>query len=321
MLLEIGDLSVRYATRRGRLTAVDQVSLQLERGETLGLVGESGCGKSSLGKAIVRLVRADAGEVLLDGEDVLGLDGTQMKKARKRLQMVFQDPLSALDPRLPVRRTLTLPFEIHGIGSRQDRHERVDALLQRVGLSPELAGRMPHELSGGQRQRVNIARALSVSPDIVICDEPISALDVSLQAQILNLLSDLRDEQGLSYLFISHDLAAVEHLASRIAVMYLGRIVELIPRERLWRQGAHPYTRLLTASIPSRASRRVPVPAADLPSPFDLPAGCAFQGRCPHAMPVCRTVVPPLGALDAEHSVACHLYSHEQIEQPEATLI
>ncbi|WP_250468085.1 ABC transporter ATP-binding protein [Caballeronia sp. GAFFF2] len=311
MLLDIEDLSVRYRTRRGVLTAVDEVSLGLSRGETVGLVGESGCGKSSLGRALVRLIDADSGAVRLDGTDIARLDASRLLPWRRRIQMVFQDPLSALDPRKTVRKTLSLPLQLHGIGTRADRRERIDALLAQVGLAPQLADRLPHELSGGQRQRANIARALSIDPDIVICDEPVSALDVSLQAQVLNLLGDLQQARGMTYLFISHDLAAVGHLADRIAVMYLGRIVEVVPRARLWKDAAHPYTRLLLDSIPSRASRssfEANAVLAELPSPFDIPRGCRFRQRCPHAVSVCGEIEPQPVTLVSGHTVACHLH-------------
>jgi peptide/nickel transport system ATP-binding protein len=314
MLLEIDDLSVRYRTRRGVLTAVESVSLGISRGETVGLVGESGCGKSSLGRALVRLIDADSGAVRLDGTDISRLDAKRLLPWRRRIQMVFQDPLSALDPRKTIRKTLALPLELHRIGTRADRRERIDGLLAQVGLAPQLADRLPHELSGGQRQRANIARALSIDPDIVICDEPVSALDVSLQAQVLNLLGDLQQRRGMAYLFISHDLAAVGHLADRIAVMYLGRIVEVVPRARLWKDAAHPYTRLLLDSIPSRASRissAANTASAELPSPFDIPRGCRFRKRCPHAMSVCSEIEPQPVTLSGGHTVACHLHRDE----------
>ena len=308
MLLEIDRVSVRYATPRGVLNAVEQVSAGVARGETLGLVGESGCGKSSLGKAIVRLIEPAEGAIRLDGADLGQLTRAQWLPWRRRMQMVFQDPLSALDPRKTVRRTLTLPLEVHRIGSSAERRERVDALLQQVGLAASLADRLPHELSGGQRQRVNIARALSLDPDVLICDEPVSALDVSLQAQVLNLLSDLQRERALTSLFISHDLAAVGYLADRIAVMYLGQIVEVLPRDELWQHAAHPYTQLLIESIPTRGVPLPPTSSAELPSPFAPPRGCRFQQRCPHAMPVCRETPPQSTTVGTAHVVACHLY-------------
>ena len=308
MLLEVDRLSVRYQTRRGVLTAIDSLSLGVERGETLGLVGESGCGKSSLGKAIVRLVEPVEGTVRLDGEDLARLTHRQWLPWRRRMQMVFQDPLSALDPRKTVRRTLTLPLEVHRIGYAAQRRERVDALLHRVGLAPALADRMPHELSGGQRQRVNIARALSLDPDVLICDEPVSALDVSLQAQVLNLLADLQRERAITCLFISHDLAAVGYLADRIAVMYLGQIVEILPRDHLWQHAAHPYTQLLIESIPARGTPLPVASSAELPNPYAPPRGCRFQQRCPHAQPVCRDTPPVPVTVGRSHVVACHLY-------------
>jgi peptide/nickel transport system ATP-binding protein len=323
MLLEVDRLSVRYRTRRGVLTAIDTLSLGVARGETLGLVGESGCGKSSLGKAIVRLIEPASGTVRLDGQDLGALTHAQWLPWRRRMQMVFQDPLSALDPRKTVRRTLTLPLDVHRIGTRAERRERVDALLHRVGLAPALAERMPHELSGGQQQRVNIARALSLDPDVLICDEPVSALDVSLQAQVLNLLADLQRERAITCVFISHDLAAVGYLADRIAVMYLGQIVEVLPREKLWQEAAHPYTQLLIESIPIRGVALPPPASAELPNPFAPPAGCRFQQRCPHARAVCRETPPVPVTIGDAHVVACHLYgdgaSQDTPEAPAAT--
>lgn len=308
MLLEVDRLSVRYTTRRGVLTAVDALSLGVRRGETLGIVGESGCGKSSLGKAIVRLIEPAGGAVRLDGVDLGGVAHRHALPWRRRMQMVFQDPLSALDPRKTIRRTLTLPLDVHRIGTAAERRERVDALLHQVGLAPSLAQRMPHELSGGQRQRVNIARALSVDPDVLICDEPVSALDVSLQAQVLNLLSDLQQERGIACLFISHDLAAVGYLADRIAVMYLGQIVEVLPRDQLWRHAAHPYTQLLIDSIPARGAQLPAPSSAELPDPYAPPRGCRFRQRCPHAQPVCSETPPAFATVGDSHAVACHLY-------------
>jgi oligopeptide/dipeptide ABC transporter ATP-binding protein len=318
MLLDIENLSVRYRTRRGVLNAVDDLSLSVARGETLGLVGESGCGKSSLGRAIVGLVDLAGGTVRLDGDDINGLTHRQSLTWRRRMQMVFQDPLSALDPRKTVRRTLTIPLDVHRIGTSAERRERVDALLHRVGLAPSLAGRLPHELSGGQRQRVNIARALSLDPDVLICDEPVSALDVSLQAQVLNLLADLQRERAITGLFISHDLAAVSYVADRIAVMYLGQIVEILSRDELWHQAAHPYTQLLIDSIPGQGARLPTPSSAELPNPYAPPRACRFEQRCPRAMPVCRETPPALSELGGEHVVACHLYGDIALQPPSA---
>jgi len=319
MLLDIENLSVRYRTRRGVLNAVDDLSLSVAQGETLGLVGESGCGKSSLGRAIVGLVDLAGGSVRLDGKDINGLTHRQSLTWRRRMQMVFQDPLSALDPRKTVRRTLTIPLDVHRIGTSAERRERVDALLHQVGLAPALAGRLPHELSGGQRQRVNIARALSLDPDVLICDEPVSALDVSLQAQVLNLLADLQRERAITGLFISHDLAAVSYVADRIAVMYLGQIVEILSRDELWRHAAHPYTQLLIDSIPGRGARLPTPSSAELPNPYAPPRGCRFEQRCPRAMPVCRGTPPALSELGGGHVVACHLYHDIALQRSSAS--
>ena len=318
MLLDIENLSVRYRTRRGVLNAVDDLSLSVAQGETLGLVGESGCGKSSLGRAIVGLVDLAGGTVRLDRKDINGLTHRQSLTWRRRMQMVFQDPLSALDPRKTVRRTLTIPLDVHRIGTSAERRERVDALLHQVGLAPALAGRLPHELSGGQRQRVNIARALSLDPDVLICDEPVSALDVSLQAQVLNLLADLQRERAITGLFISHDLAAVSYVADRIAVTYLGQIVEILSRDELWHHAAHPYTQLLIDSIPGRGAR-LPMPSSvELPNPYAPPRACRFEQRCPRAMPVCRKTPPALSELGGGHVVACHLYGDIALRPPSA---
>jgi peptide/nickel transport system ATP-binding protein len=235
------------------------------------------------------------------------------------MQMVFQDPLSALDPRKTVRKTLTIPLDVHRIGTSAERRERVDALLHQVGLAPALAGRLPHELSGGQRQRVNIARALSLDPDVLICDEPVSALDVSLQAQVLNLLADLQRERAITGLFISHDLAAVSYVADRIAVMYLGQIVEILSRDELWRHAAHPYTQLLIDSIPGPGARLPTPSSAELPNPYAPPRGCRFEQRCPRAMPVCRETPPALSELGGGHVVACHLYHDIALERSPAS--
>jgi oligopeptide/dipeptide ABC transporter ATP-binding protein len=315
--LVIKDLTVSYKTGLGVLTAVDRVSLEIESGKTLGLVGESGCGKSSLGRTIVGLQRADSGSMHLGEQDLGQLVNGASKRERRAVQMIFQDPLSALDPRQRIGRALSTPLSVHGIGTRATRREQVEEALADVGLPAASAGRLPHELSGGQRQRVNIARALILEPALVVCDEPVSALDVSLQAQVLNLLSDLQRRHGMAYLFISHDLAVIGHLADSIAVMYLGAIVERLPRESLWNGALHPYTQLLIDSVP-RASRsasrnaakqRATVTDGDLPSAYSIPGGCRFRSRCPHAMPRCSTEAPELSARAPGHAVACHLYA------------
>jgi len=312
-LLTVTDLAVQYRTAGGTVRAVDGVSLEVHPGETLGLVGESGCGKSTLGRAILRLVEPSRGSIRLDGRELVGLPRRALRGERRRLQMVFQDSGAALDPRWTVGRLIEEPLRVYGIGGRAERRDRVARLLADMGLPPDAAARHPHAFSGGQRQRIGIARALVLDPDLVVCDEPVSALDVSIQAQILNLLQDLQERRGVAFLFISHDLSVVEHVSDRVAVMYLGRIVETAPRDALWRAPAHPYTRTLLAAVPSperqarRARRGVNLPDA-LPSPYAPPSGCHFHPRCPLAVERCRSEVPALRAFSGTaHRVACHL--------------
>jgi len=308
-VLAVDDLSVRFATARGSVQAVSDVSLALGRGETLGLVGESGCGKSTLGRAIVRLLEPASGRIRLGGTDVTHLPRHRLKTARRQVQMVFQDPFASLDPRWSVGELIAEPLHIHGIGTRAERRARVADLLRKVGLPADAAERLPHQFSGGQRQRIGIARALALDPEIVVLDEPVSALDVSVQAQILNLLADLQTTLGIAFLFISHDLSVVEYVSDRVAVMYLGRIVELADRETLFRAPAHPYTQALLDSVPQiegGRSRAAPL-AGDLPSPYAPPPGCAFHTRCPRSVAACRTERPDLRDLGPTHAVACHL--------------
>ena len=303
-LLSVRDLTTTFAGPSGPLTAVDRVSFDLARGETLGLVGESGCGKSTLGKTILRLVEPSGGSVHFDGQDITRLSARALKPVRARLQMVFQDPFASLNPRHTVGTILATPLKVHGIAG--DPRAAVRAMLDAVGLPPEAAARYPHEFSGGQRQRIGIARALILRPDLVICDEPVSALDLSIQAQILNLLVAMKSALDLSFLFISHDLSVVRYFTDRVLVMYLGQIVEVAATGDLWRAPAHPYTRVLMAAVPDPARRRQAAPiVGELPSPTDLPLGCRFHTRCPHATDLCRRVVPPLRALNAGQ-VACH---------------
>ncbi|GAA4328098.1 dipeptide ABC transporter ATP-binding protein [Pigmentiphaga soli] len=311
-LLSVQDLHVRYRTRRGVLHAVDGVSFELAPGETLGLVGESGCGKSSLGKAVMRLLEPHSGSVRLEDLDITHLSPSELRPHRKRFQMVFQDPGGSLDPRQRISKLLQTPLALHKLGTVAERKARVQELMQQVGLRPDMAERLPHEFSGGQRQRIAIARALALHPQLIVCDEPVSALDVSLQAQILNLLADLQRTHGMAYLFISHDLSVVQHVADRVAVMYLGRIVELASRAEIWRRPAHPYTRALIGAIPVLDPRRVriadkPMLQGDLPNPFQPPAGCSFHTRCPHAVALCRERTPALEEIAPGHTVACHL--------------
>lgn len=314
-LLEVCDLEVRYPVRRGfferaELRAVNGVSFELAAGETLGLVGESGCGKSSLGRAVVRLVEPSAGRLRFEEADITHLSANELRSKRKRFQMVFQDPYGSLNPRMTVGQIISEPLEIHRIGTtRAERDARVRELLKSVGLLAEHAYRYPHEFSGGQRQRIGIARALAVEPRLLVCDEPVSALDVSVQAQIINLLQDIQRERGLAFLFIAHDLAVVEHISHRIMVMYLGRAMEIGPAREVTSNPAHPYTQALLSAIPEihpKARERISL-KGDLPSPLAPPSGCPFQTRCPLAKEVCRETMPPLREVSKDHWAACHL--------------
>ena len=305
--LSVADLSASYPHGNGVLRAVDGVSFSIEPGETVGLVGESGCGKSTLGKSILRLVEPTHGRIAFDGTDLRTLDARRLRPYRRRLQMVFQDPFGSLNPRHTVGDILTGPLKVHGVGRRSQRRERVSEMLARVGLPPDSIARYPHEFSGGQRQRLGIARALILRPDIVICDEPVSALDLSIQAQILNLLVEMKKEFGLSYLFISHDLSVVRYFADRVLVMYLGRIVESGTHKSLWDKPRHPYTRALMDAISDAIRRRRPSSlGGELPSASNLPASCRFHPRCPLATELCRREEPALREIGAGAMVACH---------------
>ncbi len=315
-LLEVRDLRTEFHARDGAGTvrAVDGVSFSLAAGATLGIVGESGCGKSTLARSILRLVEPKSGTILFEGEDVRALPQRRLASLRRHMQIVFQDPYASLDPRQSVGAILAEPLEIHRIGNRSSRRARVAELLDLVGLGKEAAEKFPHEFSGGQRQRIGIARALSLSPKLVVADEPVSALDVSIQSQILNLLVSLRERLGLSYLFISHDLAVVEHISDWVLVMYLGRIVESGPVEAIYARPSHPYTQALISAIPQAAAGgragRI-VLAGDVPDPEHPPPGCPFHPRCPKAMPRCATEPPAERAVPASastHRVVCHLF-------------
>jgi oligopeptide/dipeptide ABC transporter ATP-binding protein len=316
-LLEVENLEKHYAVKRGlvlartvgAVRAVDGVSFHLDRGETLALVGESGCGKSTTARLVLRLIEPTAGTIRFEQEDITQLAGAELRARRRKMQIVFQDPYASLDPRMRVGTTLAEPMAVHGIGDVASRAARVAELLRLVGLAPYHAERFPHEFSGGQRQRIGIARALAVEPALMVCDEPVSALDVSIQAQVLNLLASLRDRLGLSYLFIAHDLAVVRHVADRVAVMYLGRIVETAPKRDLFAAPLHPYTQALLSAIPlpdPRARRVRLATEGEPPSPLNPPRGCHFHPRCPHATDRCREEAPALRALGPGHQVACH---------------
>ncbi|AIS52200.1 oligopeptide transport ATP-binding protein AppF [Thermoanaerobacter kivui] len=316
-LLEVRDLIKHYpgkggilAVRREKVRAVDGVSFSIARGETLGLVGESGCGKSTLGRLVVRLEEPTAGKILFAGEDITGWKGRKLREMRRRFQIIFQDSSSSLNPRRTVGATIEEPLANFGV-AKEERRERVAELLTLVGLEPRDASKYPHEFSGGQRQRINIARALALQPELVVCDEPVSSLDVSIRAQVLNLLRELKKRLGLSYLFISHDLAAVNYLADRVAVMYLGKIVEILPAEGLVSQARHPYTRALLQAVPEPDPRQKisqkPVVRGEPPDPANPPAGCRFHPRCPEAREACRQEEPVLKEVGDGHWVRCHL--------------
>ena len=315
-LLEVKGLKKFFPVRGAfgntvqQVKAVNDVSFSLNRGETFGMVGESGCGQSTLGRTILRLTEPTEGQALYEGDDLFAMDDASLQRARQDLQMVFQDPYSSLNPRKRIGATLEEPLSIHGIGTRQERAERVLEILNRVGLQPDHYYRYPHEFSGGQRQRIGIARALMVDPKLVVCDEPVSALDVSIQSQIINLLRQLQADFGLTFLFIAHDISVVRYISDRIGVMYLGRMVEQAPTDSLFATPRHPYTRALLSSVP------IPNPAAkrdriilrgEIPSPLNPPSGCIFNTRCPLAQDICRGQAPENREMSTEHFVACHL--------------
>ena len=305
---------VIFQRQVGAIKAVDGLNFSMFKGETLGLVGESGCGKSTTGRAILQLYRPTDGNVVFEGKDLTKTSGEELRKMRRRMQMIFQDPYASLNPRMTVGSIISEPLEVHGIGSnRKERQERVQDLLKRVNLNPYFVNRYPHEFSGGQRQRIGIARALAVNPAFIVCDEPISALDVSIQAQIINLLEDLQEELGLTYLFIAHDLSVVRHISDRIAVMYLGKIVELADRDALYANPMHPYTQALLSAVPIpdpviESKRQRIILEGDVPSPANPPKGCHFNTRCPRVMDVCRQQEPPFKDYGDGHYAACFLY-------------
>ena len=321
-LVEVKNLKMHFPITRGiifqrrvgAIKAVDGIDFTMTRGETLGLVGESGCGKSTTGRAILQLYRPTDGQVIFEGVDLTKTKGEDLRKMRRRMQMIFQDPYASLNPRMTVGSIIGEPLEVHNIGSnKKERQERVQELLKTVGLNPYFVNRYPHEFSGGQRQRIGVARALAVNPAFIVCDEPISALDVSIQAQIINLLEDLQDELGLTYLFIAHDLSVVRHISDRIAVMYLGKIVELADRDELYENPMHPYTQALLSAVPIpdpviESKRKRIILEGDVPSPANPPKGCNFCTRCPKVMDICREQEPPFKEYKPNHYTACFLY-------------
>ncbi|MBL4908074.1 MAG: ATP-binding cassette domain-containing protein [Sneathiella sp.] len=321
-LLSVKNLKVHFPIRKPSLfggeslsvKAVDGITFDLRSGETVGLVGESGCGKSTTGLAILRMLNVSEGDINFDGENISNFSPSQMRPIRKSMQMIFQDPFASLNPRMKVRDLVGEPLIAHNMTTNKaDYVEQVDQLLDMVGLNPKMAKRYPHEFSGGQRQRIGIARAVAVRPKLIICDEPVSALDVSIQAQVINLLEELQDTIGMAYLFIAHDLAVVRHISDRVAVMYLGRIVEVATRDELYNNPKHPYTQSLLKAIPVpdpklEASRAHFALQGEVPSPLNPPTGCHFHPRCPNATDICRSVSPVLGKIEAGHTVSCHLF-------------
>lgn len=320
ILLEIKGLTKYFPVKKSFLfkgdsyvKAVDRVSFTINRGETLGLVGESGCGKTTTGRTIIKLYEPTAGEIIYDGVDVTKYSQKQMLDYRRKMQMIFQDPYASLNSRMTVGDIIGEAIDIHGLGKGKERVNLIQDLLKKVGLNRDHINRYPHEFSGGQRQRIGIARSLAVQPEFIICDEPISALDVSIQAQVVNMLEDLQNDLGLTYLFIAHDLSMVKHISDRIGVMYLGRLVEIGESNELYGHPLHPYTQALLSAIPipdpdeSAAKRRI-VLEGEIPSPIDPPPGCRFKGRCKYAKPICNEQDPELKQIDKDHFVACHLY-------------
>ena len=310
-ILEAKNLKKYFKVSTGMLHAVDEVSFSINKGETLGVVGESGCGKSTLGRLLLRLIEPDAGQVIFDGQDITATDARGMHQMRQRMQMIFQDPFSSLDPRMSVHNTIAEPLKIFKlVQSQAELEERVGEIMDTVGLSQRFASSYPHELDGGRRQRIGIARALVLNPSFVVCDEPVSALDVSIQAQILNLMQDLKAQKGLTYLFITHDLSVVKHISETICVMYLGKVVETCPTKDLFKNPLHPYTQALLSAIPIpdiRLKRERILLRGELSSPINPQPGCRFAPRCPHAMDSCRRETPELVETTANHFVACHL--------------
>ncbi|SOC38493.1 ABC transporter ATP-binding protein [Ureibacillus acetophenoni] len=318
LLIEAKGLKKYFPVQKGLFSknnsfvrAVDGISLAIKKGETLGLVGESGCGKSTTGRMIMRLLAPTDGEIWFNGKDISKLNNKQLRETRKEFQMIFQDPYASLNPRMTIRELISEPLIVHKMLTKKEREKRVHELLEYVGLTSYHANRYAHEFSGGQRQRIGIARALAVNPKLIVADEPVSALDVSIQSQVLNLMQDLQKEFGLTYLFISHDLSVVEHISDRVGVMYLGKIVEITDKESLYGNPLHPYTKALMSAVPvadPRMKRERIILQGDIPSPSNPPSGCTFHPRCQSCMEICKTVVPELKEVEPGHFTACHLY-------------
>ncbi len=309
-IVEVRDLVKHFSVEKSDdlVRAVDGISFDILAGETLGLVGESGCGKSTVGRCLIRLHEPTSGDIFFEGKNIVGLPKREMQGLRREMQIIFQDPYASLNPRMSIRSIVAEPLKIHGMSDRNERKDRVADLLKKVGLDPTYMNRYPHEFSGGQRQRIGIARALALNPKLIICDEPVSALDVSVQAQVVNLLQDLQNEFGLTYLFISHGLAVVEHISNRVAVMYLGKIVEIAESNELYAEPLHPYTKALLSAIPvpdPKMKRERIVLSGDVPTPIDPPSGCRFRTRCPLAIDECAKVVPELREIKSGHFAAC----------------
>ena len=322
-ILKVEDLQIHFPVMKGvvfkkqvaTVKAVDGVSFSVKRGETLGVVGESGCGKSTTGLALMHMLETTGGRIMFEGQDVTSFNRSQVKQFRRRVQMVYQDPYGSLNPRMKVKDIIGEPLEVHGLAKDRAQYDkRVAELLRMVGLLPDMAERYAHEFSGGQRQRIGIARALALEPSLIVCDEPVSALDVSIQAQVINIFKDLQKRLGLTYVFIAHDLAVVRHISDRIAVMYLGRVVEIASRDDLYRNPKHPYTQALLSAVPEadvdaeQQKKRI-VLKGEIPSPLRVPSGCRFHTRCPAAMDKCRTEDPAMSQHGEGHAVACHLYT------------
>lgn len=324
VILKADNLSKHFPLKKGVLSktksvvkAVDSVQFEIYKGETLGVVGESGCGKSTLARLLVKLYENTTGSIEIEGKSIEQLDRKELKKFRRDIQMVFQDPYASLNPKWKIKRTLIEPLIVHGIGSKKERNDKVKDILNIVGLNESYAERYPHEFSGGQRQRIGIARALILNPKLIIADEPVSALDISVQAQVINILRDLQKEFQLTYMFITHDLSVVEHIADRVMVMYLGRVVEVSTTEKLFQNPNHPYTKALISAIPevnsAKEKERI-ILSGDVPNPADPPSGCAFHTRCPYASDICKTKRPVLQSVNEEQEVACHLFDQKSQE-------